>query len=184
MLYDISPSLLDLFHHLFIHACCCNMQNGLSVLKIKMSCIFLSKNSWLHWIFSSSALLFHIMSTSSMGLYLQKPCAPWARDASFQVVLHLIMLNVSLTFRIICIWGAFTPFSSCMWSWVRLQPGDCSLPGSSVHGILRTRALKWVVMPFFRESPKPGIQAESLISRVLAGGFFTTSATWEALYTM
>ena len=99
------------------------LQNGLSILKIKMSCIFLSKNSWSHWIFSSSALLFHIMSTSSMGLYLQKPCAPWARDASFQVVLHLIMLNVSLTFRVICIWGAFTPCSSCMWSWVRL----CSL---------------------------------------------------------
>ena len=29
---------------------------------------------------------------------------------------------------------------------------DCSLPGSSVHGILQTRTLEWVVVPFFRES--------------------------------
>ena len=28
--------------------------------------------------------------------------------------------------------------------------------------------------------PHPGIKATSLVSPVLAGGFFTTSATWEA----
>ena len=28
--------------------------------------------------------------------------------------------------------------------------------------------------------PDPGIEPESLTSLVLAGGFFTTSATWEA----
>ena len=29
---------------------------------------------------------------------------------------------------------------------------DCSPSGSSVHGILQTRILKWVAMPSFRES--------------------------------
>ena len=28
------------------------------------------------------------------------------------------------------------------------DPMDCSLPGSSVHGILQARTLKWVAMPF------------------------------------
>ena len=28
------------------------------------------------------------------------------------------------------------------------DPVDCSLPGSSVHGILQARILEWVVMPF------------------------------------
>ena len=28
----------------------------------------------------------------------------------------------------------------------------------------------------------PGIEPESLVSPALAGGFFTTSATWEALW--
>ena len=29
-----------------------------------------------------------------------------------------------------------------------LQPMDCSLPGSSVHGILQARILEWVAVPF------------------------------------
>ena len=35
---------------------------------------------------------------------------------------------------------------------------DCSLSGSSVHGILQARILEWVVMPFSRESSHPGIK--------------------------
>ena len=29
---------------------------------------------------------------------------------------------------------------------------DCSLPGSSDHGILQARILEWIVISFFRES--------------------------------
>ena len=32
------------------------------------------------------------------------------------------------------------------------DPLDCSLPGSSVHGILQARILEWVAMPSFRGS--------------------------------
>ena len=32
---------------------------------------------------------------------------------------------------------------------------DCSPPSSSVHGILQSRTLKWVTMPFSRESSQP-----------------------------
>ena len=32
------------------------------------------------------------------------------------------------------------------------SPMDCSLPGSSVHGILQARMLEWVAMPFSRVS--------------------------------
>ena len=36
---------------------------------------------------------------------------------------------------------------------------DCSLPGSSVHGILQTRILEWVVISFFQGIfPTPGIE--------------------------
>ena len=31
-------------------------------------------------------------------------------------------------------------------------PMDCSLPGSSVHGISQTRILEWVAIPFSRGS--------------------------------
>ena len=59
-------------------------------------------------------------------------------------------------------------------------PMDCSLPGSSVHWILQARILQWVAMPSFRDLPHPGIEPMSLMSPSLAGGFFTTSAVWEA----
>ena len=53
-------------------------------------------------------------------------------------------------------------------------------PGPSVHGILQARILEWVAIPFFGDLPIPGIELESLMSPALAGGFFPTSATWEA----
>ena len=30
------------------------------------------------------------------------------------------------------------------------DPMDCSLPGSSVHGILQARILEWIAIPFFK----------------------------------
>ena len=60
------------------------------------------------------------------------------------------------------------------------DPMDCSLPGSSVHGILQAGTLEWVAMPSSRGSSRPRIESESHMSPALAGGFFTTSATWEA----
>ena len=51
------------------------------------------------------------------------------------------------------------------------HPMDCSLPGSSVHGILQTRILEWVASPFPEDLPNPGVkpgyptvQADSLPS--------------------
>ena len=61
------------------------------------------------------------------------------------------------------------------------NPMDCSLPGSSVHGISQARILEWVAISFSRDLPDPEIEPMSLMSPALAGGFFTTSATWEAL---
>ena len=58
---------------------------------------------------------------------------------------------------------------------------DCSLPGSSVHGTFQARIPEWVTISFSRGSSDPGIEIASLMSPVLAGGFFTTSSTWEAL---
>ena len=56
---------------------------------------------------------------------------------------------------------------------------DCSLPGSSVHGILQARILEWVAMSSSRGSSQPRMESMSLLSPALAGRFFTTSTTWE-----
>ena len=59
-------------------------------------------------------------------------------------------------------------------------PMDCSLPGSSVHGILQARKWEWVAMPSSKGSSQPGDWTRISLSLALAGRFFTTSATWEA----
>ena len=59
---------------------------------------------------------------------------------------------------------------------------DGSPPGSSVHGILQAKILERVAMPSSGDLPGPGIKPTTLRSPALAGGFFPTSATWEALH--
>ena len=63
---------------------------------------------------------------------------------------------------------------SCPTLW---DPIDCSLPGSSVHGILQARILEWVAMPFSRESSLARDWTQVFCT---AGRFFTVWATREA----
>ena len=56
---------------------------------------------------------------------------------------------------------------------------DCSLPGSSVHGILQARILEWVAIPFSRGSSWPrDWTCVSCISRVDRGILYHW-AIWE-----
>ena len=63
---------------------------------------------------------------------------------------------------------------------------DCSPSGSSVQGILQARILEWVVMPSCKGSSQSRdhiwILVSSVSSPALAGGFYITSTTWEALW--
>ena len=54
------------------------------------------------------------------------------------------------------------------------DPVDCSLPGSSVHGILQARIMEQVATSFSRGSsqPRDGIQVSCI-----ASGFFTIGDT-------
>ena len=47
---------------------------------------------------------------------------------------------------------------------------DCSLPGSSVHGVLQARILEWVAFPFSRGSSQHRDQTQV---SCIAGRFFT-----------
>ena len=51
------------------------------------------------------------------------------------------------------------------------DPRDCSLPGSSFHGILQARILEWVAMPFSRGSSQPRDQTQVFC---IASGFFAS----------
>ena len=82
------------------------------------------------------------------------------------------------------------PFENYPCGWVHAQllqscltlcdPIDCSLPGSSVHGILQERILKWVSMPSSKGSSWPRDWTCISCISCTVGGFFTQWATWEA----
>ena len=56
------------------------------------------------------------------------------------------------------------------------DPVDCSLPGSSVHGILQARILEWIAISFSRGSSPP--RDWTLVSRI-AGRCFNL---WSKVY--
>ena len=57
------------------------------------------------------------------------------------------------------------------------DPMDCSLPGSSIPGILQARILKWIAMPSSSGSSQPRDRTQVFY---IAGRFFTIWATREA----
>ena len=57
------------------------------------------------------------------------------------------------------------------------DPTDYSSSGSSVHGILQARILKWIAIPFFRGFSQSRDQTQV---SCIAGRFFTISSTREA----
>ena len=57
---------------------------------------------------------------------------------------------------------------------VLYDPVDCIPPGSSVHGVLQSRVLEWVVIPSSRGSSPP--RDQTWVSYI-AGKFFTTWVT-------
>ena len=59
---------------------------------------------------------------------------------------------------------------------------DCSPPGSSVNGFSRQEYWSMFPCPLPGDLPNPGIELASLMSPVLAGGFFTTSANLGSHY--
>ena len=63
---------------------------------------------------------------------------------------------------------------SCLTLW---SPMDCSLPGSSVCGILQARIQEWVAIPFSRGSSQP--RDRTHIS-CITGRFFTIWVTRDA----
>ena len=69
--------------------------------------------------------------------------------------------------------GRSTRAQSCVTLW---GPMDCSLPGSSVHGILQARILEWVPFPIPGNLSDSGIEPTSLVVPALASQLFTNYA--------
>ena len=78
------------------------------------------------------------------------------------------------------------PIGRCVmssWWWFSRQvvsnscdPMDCSLPGSSVHGIFQARILEWVAISFSRGSSRPRNRTQ--VSRITGRFQLISSYTW------
>ena len=51
---------------------------------------------------------------------------------------------------------------------------DCSLPGSSVHGVFQARILEWVAISYSRGSSQPRDRTSLSCVSCIAGGYFAT----------
>ena len=93
--------------------------------------------------------------TSACGLFHLQ--SQWLHHSGLCFCSHIFLLVDSLppssTFKILDDIGPTCVIQMCvhaklLQSCLTLCPMDCSPPGSSVHGILQTRILEWVAMPF------------------------------------
>ena len=130
--------------------------------------------------FTYSFVYFSILTVSMLSSYtisyhmiknsLQvKPEHQWKN----QVNLNEMCSLVNSIIVIVVIWSLSCGQLFC-------HPTDCTLPGSSVHGISQQEHWSGLPFPPPGDLPNPGIEPASFMSPALAGRFFTTSTTWEA----
>ena len=106
---------------------------------------------WLFWGSSLPSSLSAGSQIKSLGLntlsQIYRPILRWAEQDIFHGSFRETLLTM-------CVPDA----QSCL---TLRDPMDCSLPGSSVHGILQERILEWVAVPFSRDLPNWGIKPTS-----------------------
>ena len=91
-------------------------------------------------------------------------------------IIKLIKMKLTKIKSILCacVWSHF----SCVWLFVTLGTVACQAPLSM--GFSRQESCSGLPCSPLGDLPNPGTEPTSLMSPVLADGFFTTSATWEA----
>ena len=97
---------------------------------------------------------------------------------------QLMFTQKSCLCILIAAWFIIVPnWQKCKWSEVAQScptlsdPMDCTLPGSSVHGIFQARVLKWAAISFSRGTSRPRDQTQV---SCIVGRRFTVWATREA----
>ena len=106
--------------------------------------------------------------------------------------IYLVLISKKLIFMLLIISVLFSSLifaskvkvlvtQSCL---TFCDPMDCSLPGSSIQGILQARILEWVAVPSSRGSSPPRDQTYVSCGSCIAGRFFTTEPPGNPLWTV
>ena len=110
-----------------------------------------------------------ILDTHSF-CYVYLPCSRDCAVIKYQLLGHYSMSTGTLECTVKVLVA-----QSCL---IFCNPVDCSLPVSTVHGILQARILEWIAIPFSRRSSRH--REWTWVSHI-AGRFFTVWATREGL---
>ena len=97
----------------------------------------------------------------------------WKKFSSLHKISYLFFCG-GTCFTFTCFTFFFLITQSCL---TLCNSMDCSLPGSSVHGIFQARILEWVAISFSRGTSLP--RDQTWVSRTI-GRRFTVWATREA----
>ena len=94
------------------------------------------------------------------------------------------------------VWGLRSRVCVCVYVCVRVcmrtraqlyptlcDPMDCSLPGSSVHGIFQARILEWVAISFSRGPSQPRDPTQVACVSYIGRQILHASATWDTKIT-
>ena len=101
-------------------------------------------------------------------------CASWKNDFPHDLICLLVLItDFSLLSMCVCVLSRF----SCVWLFVILWTVAHQAPLSMSFS--RQEYWSGLPCPPPGDLPHPGMEPMSLTSFALAGGFFTTSATWE-----
>ena len=107
------------------------------------------------------------------GNPLQYSCLEYTIDrVAWGATVHVIIKHQTRLITAQPRWGLCAP-SAPQSRLTLCDPTDCSLPGSSVHGLFQARILEPVAISP-GDLPDPGIEPASPASSALAGGSFTT----------
>ena len=105
------------------------------------------------------------MATHSSILALK---IPWTEEPGRLHIVHRVWrAGHEWTTEYVHIYTRVSISQSCLTLW---DPLDCSLPGSSIHGIFQARILEWIAISFSRGSSRP---SHRIWVSLVAGTHFT-----------
>ena len=135
----------------------------------KLKCLLFCLPFWIFaWSFLLRELTLHSMNRSwiqrgpVIPLYCCHPEHLWEKH--FNRVSWICLCSILTDIYFSQKWNILKLTCVCAQLWLTLcDPMDCSLPGSSVHGIFQASVLEWVACPPPGDLPDAGIQHTSAI---------------------
>ena len=125
---------------------------------------------------------------SSIHGIFQARVLEWVAIAFSNTIMRngILPFHISTYYKLNVFYVASQSSIQLLFEWLKVKvaqscpalcnPLDCSLPGSSAHGILQARILEWVTIPFSRWSSQP---RNWIYVSYMADRFLTVWATTE-----